>query len=280
MKPSLRKFLLWASAIAVALFVFLALGGDEAFQQCVDKYPGQPGEHDYSVLGFYVTARARCTYSLLKDHGEAFVALGTLILAYFTFGLWKETSRLAADARNSATQQIDRMESAIREASRSANAMEATVGKMDEIAERQLRAYVSLETLGPDGTSDAQYPAQIPYRIGFKNCGQTPAYEVSILATVAVGPIPPGSPEPLPPTPAIFTKTTMGPGSPVGASVPVRTFTSAEITAINEGTHQLYVYGVVRYRDSFRKPRFTNFRHIRVADSHKLIACAEGNESD
>src|SRR4051794_21722199 len=116
MKYLRRRWWVLAGGIASFLFVFFFFGGVDALQQCVDKYPHQTGHDDYGLFRLSVIANVHCFYGFFHDNGEAFVALGTIGLAFFTYRLWRATAVLARDTSDAAEKQIDRMEKSIKHA--------------------------------------------------------------------------------------------------------------------------------------------------------------------
>ena len=154
------------------------------------------------------------------------IATFTLVLAISTIGLWVATIGLyVAGERHS---------------------------------ERQLRAYVMIESVAITGIGDGQKP---DIHITIKNSGQSPASHVTHWAKLGFstfpemsGPIPERNPnENLP-------ESAMAPGGTVGIITGVDlALNGATIRAIQAETHALYVKGEIRYTDAFGKSRETDF---------------------
>src|SRR4051812_12128318 len=85
------------------------------------------------------------------------VAFATVLLVVVTAGLWistfllwRATVRLAREAKESADAQAERMERSIAAASQTANASTEHVKIAEEIAQRELRAYICLRPVRMD----------------------------------------------------------------------------------------------------------------------------------
>jgi hypothetical protein len=123
-----------------------------------------------------------------------------------------------------------------------------------------LRAYVF-----PESVSLAIINGLSPeITIVFKNCGQTPAYDVALYTTTAaaVYPLPeePKGPT-IPPTESMGH---LGPGMSLHYyGIPDPPITSGEITGIRAHKVALYIFGSISYTDAFKKKRFVNFCYFR-----------------
>jgi hypothetical protein len=153
----------------------------------------------------------------------------------------------------------------------------------DKTAERQLRAYVLLETTSVvsaamDGTvmvwpSDTGRGGQsMPIQAGhqpmaiitFKNFGRTPAHDVEMFGNVAIVPWPIRQ-EDLPELDlGTGTREIIGPGGTrrkhelfAGQPHPI---TPQEWAGLTNGTHALVFFGEVRYVDAFNETRITRYR--------------------
>jgi hypothetical protein len=130
----------------------------------------------------------------------------------------------------------------------------------EDTAKRQLRAYICMDT------SEVEIIGWQPIaNVHFKNCGQTPAYEVHGWIGVEVRAHPLQSPLPLPDDKLAKPKTTVGPG--VGFGYPGKRksqmFTPEELSNIRASPlTTLYVYGRVDYRDAFGSYWYTTVRLI------------------
>ena len=109
------------------------------------------------------------------------------------------------------------------------------------------------------------------------NHGQTPAYDVSHAAEIAI------LPHPLPPNfqfPAQFpvaSRFVLHPRASFDAGVVApRPFTGVEIVqaTTNDG-FRIYLYGSVTYRDAFKKHRETTFC-VSIVPSENLVAMSRG----
>lgn len=151
----------------------------------------------------------------------------TCVLAIVTTGLWWSTGSLVEGA--------------------------------EETAERQLRAYVfpvnvdlSLSTTTPKLT------------ITYKNCGQTPAYDVTLWTTTAAAVYPlleePRGPEIEPNA----SRGHIGPGESIHCEAfPEPPITHDEIAHLLQGEGALYLYGVLHFTDAFKEKRAIKFCYFR-----------------
>jgi hypothetical protein len=134
-----------------------------------------------------------------------------------------------------------------------------TLKTMQDTAERQLRAYV--------GVSDASIhkvetgaPEAI---VHIKNFGQTPAYDVRAwihmwIAEHPLSEVLPDAPEDLPKGTAVIH-----PGTHVAFFMPKEPPVKAEfIPLLGTAAGTIYVYGIIKYRDVFKRERTTKYRLI------------------
>jgi hypothetical protein len=126
----------------------------------------------------------------------------------------------------------------------------------DKTAERQLRAYVSVE---PKIVYNFGSTNLIIIGVETKNHGQTPATEIShdFSTGLLPNPLPGGFIFP-PPVRQLDTNNSLFPN----AIVPVRfnhdrLLTPAEVTAIERDTQRFHIWGLTHYRDAFGRPRTT-----------------------
>jgi hypothetical protein len=191
--------------------------------------------------------------------------LVTGVLAVYTFKLWRSTSELARDSKASA---------------------DATLEHLEATAQRQLRAYVSMEEMdiyrAHGYVTLPDLPQMAPYRAKYRNAGQTPAYDVLIEAGIFLEhpdldsrenwtlPVPAG---------AMASRGTLGPGSVINQDYG-ETLKADQLQLLRDGTRRLFFAGSISYRDAFSKNRRTNFRMMREPGTHTFITCERGNDSD
>ena len=173
---------------------------------------------------------------------NATVALAwiTLALALFTALLWTTTYCLVRDAKKTAA--------------------------------RQLRAYIF-----PEGSTicaaNAEGKVLEPNRnitaglmavgmIQFKNTGQTPAYDVTIFGRMEMvdWPLVEKSLPPVDKKSFGASKEGLGPGGIRNKYDVHCVLTAKDIADLDSQRKAIFMYGMVRYRDAFKRQRFTNFR--------------------
>lgn len=197
-------------------------------------------------------------------------ALGTLVVTSFgTFLIWRQVklTRKAVEDTGEATEAMRHQNEIAR-----------------DTANRQLRAYVTVE----DHTLTGFFrngPAVMTAKVW--NRGQTPAYDVRVISIVA------GTQNADPSTLKIrFTKKegfldstgTLGPGQWVehfnGCQGPLRN--DAYVSVVSGGVSLVFA-GVVTYRDAFRRRHWTTFKYFyrgtgdHASTMHDLFACNKGN---
>jgi hypothetical protein len=152
-----------------------------------------------------------------------FIALFTVVLAIATYFLWHATRDLVQGAALT--------------------------------SERQLRAYVSVTNAA---VINFGKPESLQADILYKNTGQTPAYKLTVWATIAVAKYPLGEF----PAPAMTLGiTSLGPSAEYHVRPRTkRALTPEEQSAVVDGTKAIYIYGEIGYLDAFDVKRVTRFR--------------------
>ncbi|HUZ71929.1 MAG TPA: hypothetical protein VMU87_02990 [Stellaceae bacterium] len=147
-------------------------------------------------------------------------------------------------------------------------------------ARQRLRAYVLVETASRSGAHD-YYPE---FEITLRNFGQTPAYDVEHWIEIWPAEAKPEVALPRHRRTVETSDAALGPG---GRFALVKRHEAAwepeQLAAFNSGTAALHVYGEIRYRDAFRKRRYTRIRAIYALDNFAagaLTIGAKGNESN
>jgi hypothetical protein len=181
--------------------------------------------------------------------------------------------RVTRQAANAATQ-------AAEAASRAAGAAETSNNQGREMAEKELRAYVSVDKAEIAGIESGGPPVAT---LTFKNSGQTPAYDLTGMGGIAMGttfdslPVPVGSPR--------QSRSSLPPGtSTQWFHAAPRPLIPEQIAALRDGTMTLWVYGELHYRDAFGIDRFTRYR-FQIGggvgiQGVRLAVCEEGNEEN
>lgn len=187
-----------------------------------------------------------------KDRSGWFMAVATVALAAFTWLLWRSTAALVKGA--------------------------------DETAKRELRAYVFVNDARIEGVAAGDSPVAT---VLLKNSGQTPAYKVRVSIRMELRAA-------FADVPALEEAAALGhlaPGANLTTKAPsVGSLAVTEHARLDSGHVTLFVYGVVHYIDSFKKPHWTRFRTMvggaaglraeRPDGSLPLASCTEGNETD
>jgi len=197
--------------------------------------------------------------------------------------------------------------SAAEAAKKSAEIAERTVITMKDTAERQLRAHVFVEMGYIGNVADplptyTGVPSPNPAAINFptvgpivnlriKNFGQTPAYEVihwTFIPIIREYPLNPQTPLPkrqrVPGAP--ITKMTLGPGGIIIKNIRMNAqLTAQEIDDLRNGSKAIYIWGIIVYKDVFKKWHRTRYRMMHVVHggaiglSTDLTGYGEGNDA-
>jgi hypothetical protein len=152
---------------------------------------------------------------------------------------------------------------------------------MRRTARRQLRAYVFITTAEIGDIDDSQ---NLHASVSIKNSGQTPAYDLINRGAITIrearlrGDLWPEDKD------ASLSKTALGPGEVLGKYFSARPLTTEERAAVRSGTHAIYVYGEILYKDAFRRRRHSRYRFMHGGEtairSRQLVICDEGNEAN
>ena len=176
----------------------------------------------------------------------AILAVATVVLAVGTGFLWNATRRLVRGA--------------------------------EQTAERQLRAYVSVESATITGLQTGFTPTA---RLRVKNFGQTPAYALTGNGGIALG----IAFDKLPPPTSTQPGKTVS-GLPIGATtdqfhVLPAPLTQEMVDLLTNGALTLWVYGSMQYQDAFSRVRTTSYRFqaggATGVHGDQLAICEDGN---
>ena len=154
----------------------------------------------------------------------------------------------------------------------------------EDTAKRQLRAYVFVgeAAIIHAGTN------MVEAAIKVKNFGQTPAYDVTISTAARAFNIPGDiiafAPTPVGPDSSRFV---FGPGAEGRYSISLHTLIGEPeaMVGLKAGEGALYVYGEIRYRDTFKRQVVAQFRFV-IGGSvgwpsdNRMVVCQEGNEEE
>lgn len=169
---------------------------------------------------------------------------------------------------------------------------------------RQMRAYVFCEAGAiinvadpiqqPNGPQIPATEARLAFpqfgpsaRVKIRVSGQTPAYGIVHWGNMVVKEFPLQSALPGVPPGSLELKSNLGPAaeSTKGFSI-AAPLSSEQIAGIRNGTQAIYVYGHIKYRDTFGASHWTKYRLMHniisgnIGISTDLTYCEEGNEAD
>ncbi len=211
----------------------------------VDQYDTVKAETHTSAPKQSSTDEALARYTLALAVFTGVLAVSTSLLSLFTYRLWSATRDVVLDGRDT--------------------------------AERQLRAYVFVSDTNYDSTG-VTFPNVVAYMPTMKNSGQTPAYDVVFRTQIAF--CPKDKLPPLEPLGDNVSYAPLAPGAVLKSPQPPMQIDLGRLALIQAGTHAVYLYGRIEYRDIFGTLRHTTFRYVRAKDSHYLMNTREGNEAN
>lgn len=156
------------------------------------------------------------------------------------------------------------MAASLKETARAAKAAEDAVKSSndaralaEDTARRQLRAYICVNTAALELFS-SNMPSAI---VNFKNCGQTPAYDVRVWIHTWIAHYPLTEILPTPPEDFQMSSNTIGPGGTTQMVPPKKPPLNQFLTSmLGSATATYFVYGQVTYKDVFGQEWYTNYR--------------------
>lgn len=228
----LRRLQSWALSALFLALVAWSVSSSTKFQSCIEKEKHETAaQHFQNGAAQFIAIYRPCIGDFVHDNGEAIIAVFTIVLALSTIFLWGATRDLVSGA--------------------------------DDTARRQLRAYLSINPTVVENYG-TQKRATINWVV--KNHGQTPASEIRYKFSIEV------MPDPLPsgfdfskPQLEVTSDSSLFPsgGDPTNVLKAWfnndRPFTDDEYDSIEAGTHRIHVWGIMTYRDVFKRARTTIF---------------------
>jgi hypothetical protein len=237
----------WKKGVCALLLVFLAVVTFDLGKSLVATCP-----NPCSIQQSASYAAARDFADFVEHNEHFFVAFGTIIIAIFTVVLGLATGLLW-------------------------KATKALVDGASDTAERQLRAYVMIESVRLEDFEVGRRPFA---RVTFRNSGATPAHRLTHWCMMGFDAFPHTLPFPtsddtaLPPTPLAPR------GSISLRTPPLNELNLATWSDLAAGTHAIYLAGEIKYIDAFGKARETQFVLFTggpLGASDSLAAYREGN---
>lgn len=155
----------------------------------------------------------------------------------------------------------------------------ASVNHSKDSAERQLRAYVAIEQKLID---KPEIGKSVWATVKFKNFGNTPAYESRAFINFRISKSPPAIPDGSEFGRLDGTVESIGPGDSRRMKLNIGKLNRAAIEDVFEERKHIYIYGMIQYKDTFGKTRYTKYRYIysghKMFEGTELFGCSGGNE--
>ena len=178
--------------------------------------------------------------------------------------------------------QLRLMRVSLSSAETAARSAESTVEIMRDTAQRQLRAYITVET----AKIEFPEPGRPRSTVNYRNAGQTPAHDVQIWIHQWIACYPMGCELPHPPEDFVMAKALLGSGSfntmVTEAPQPLAKDQFLDLIGTAEGT--IYVYGEIRYKDVFGHGHYCKYKFMyggsEPTRAGTLKPCPDGNEAD
>lgn len=245
-----RAMLVSAMILLVAAWV---VDGSSSFKHCVQEkqqetstnYPNK----NLTAFRFELGIQRDCFVAFVKNHKDEVLAAFTILLTFATIFLWFATGDLVRGA--------------------------------ERTAQRQLRAYVF-----PGEATLILDPIKGPLaNVMIKNAGQTPAYETMVLrsAKTILGMEVKIFPDPK--KTGRTSKFDLGQGGVAQTEIQLADILKpAGQDALRRGELELYLWGLITYKDIFGKKQTNRFRFV-IGGQHKwpsdnrFLVCEEGNKA-
>jgi hypothetical protein len=186
----------------------------------------EESSEDYCAADYAITALAIEASRIAHQYAEDFIALFTGILGIATWFLWLSTRRLVRSA--------------------------------EKTAERQLRAYVGLDTGAVMLDNQLINTMEIGGFVQLKNYGLTPAYDFTSWMRFRIQPT--DEPPPYSKVGTPDSSSMLGPGASVAFNIEYRKILTADLQRIAHEKSTIYCWGRADYRDAFGEPRHFIFR--------------------
>jgi hypothetical protein len=228
---------------------FLIVGTSQTFQSCIGEHyhheSSEPLQKGFAQLLVMSKVGSGCFGEFVHKNAEAIIALFTIILGIATWLLWCATKKLVEGA--------------------------------DKTAERQLRAYVTITNAEAsfDGAGD------LTATIRITNCGQTPAYNVSVSRDIRM--LDWQNPQFPPIASARTSRFTLAKDQPMEIAVVLSGVSGVSDMRGDrfDAEKSIYIFGDITYHDIFKERlRHTPFRLICIGrESGTIISpTEEGND--
>jgi hypothetical protein len=246
--------------VAIALFACLVLWcGWRSKMSSQPTTSGDISQSDSETVKNHAARRQNWEWGN-PDPGVTFFTFMLFIVGAVQAGLFLVQLQLIRKSLDDAKIAAEAAKEAADVAKIQADTARATLLTMQDTAQRQLRAYIRLNTNNtPNLTGEFHVHSVI------ENSGQTPAYDVQSWTFVEAfaNPLPEGhqfaaAPEVIPNTRFVVNPDSIhSTWSPRSNAVPL---TAEEIAAIEDEYLTLYYWGEVRYRDAFNANHWSRFR--------------------
>lgn len=211
---------------------------------------------------------------------QAELAFYQLIASIIGIGAVTATLYLTFMATRAAIESVEASQRSAKAAENAVQKSEAILAHAEQTAERQLRAYVYVSEIHCAIINGIR-----TVKTTFKNFGQTPAYECSIVVKVWIRPYPfdPQGDWNVYKEPPVQSVDTVPPSTISENYIEVPVITPETEQAIASGAAGIWIFGEISYVDCFKNQRCTNIRLVCHGDNWKKGSFSpdkEGNNSN
>jgi len=247
-------------ALVCVVAAFLILDFVSVLSTCQKPQQEKSQESTEKGCGFaqsLIYREAEIIFEWIDRRHDLVTAAATIVIALFTFTLWRATDRLW-------------------------DAGERQLAHLNETAERQLRAYVNIIKIIGRNLDDRH-----AFTIEIRNYGQTPAYDVRTEGAIVLTTQTPLEHELALPAdpPFIGGAGTLAPGAENHIRIEIKPpLSNEELDQVRLGTKAIYIFGRIRYIDAFNHHRQTSFRYLigggeLISPTGNCAIAREGNEA-
>jgi hypothetical protein len=248
-----RPLILLTIGLVLLFFVDLAYSlYFQAFEISPYGKGGQYVEGHWAIfqwpIGNFALESLRWFGRTLQEYHDSIITAATVVIAWFTATLWRANHGLWKIANR----QLEDMKRSIAASEKAAEAAERTVNKMEENAQRELRAYVSVKQLFQTAVLDPENRKLNGSHVAveWQNTGRTPTRNLTQWESFAL--FDPDVPDDCnfpPPENFDYTKYTsvIGSNSTIFSGNIFIRLASLERVGQNRG--KLYIWGRIDYND-------------------------------
>lgn len=252
----MRKFpdIVFGALLAVALLaVGLVIG---AGHQPTPRPSNEQGKRENDKQIIY-----RSFSDWIWQDASGFFTFGLVLIGGLQLGLFYWQLRLMREGTEDTAQAVMAANKSAQAARVQADTARETLKTMQETAQRQLRAYVVIKDptirLFPQNPLGATKSV-----VGFRNTGQTPAYNFRISGYVSLQPVLDEARLVVPVFDQNYGTSTLAPGAEEFVWMDQQFLPANQFAALAAHGMAAYLHGIARYEDIFKRTWTLNYRAV------------------